>query len=1197
MPATSGDDTIYGTSEAEIIHGLAGNDYIYGYAGNDQLYGDEGNDRIVLGGNGMLMGPYVPVFAGTVFGDGGVGDDVVTISTNASNVTALGGEGNDVVRVQGIGAVAVDLGAGDDAVEIELVGTLRATLGAGADVIRLVSSPYTPGGGTFFAPGFSIAITDFRAGEDSFALGLATLLTGWQQSINPFTAGYLRLTQSGANTILEVDRDGSASTGRTFERLVLLENVVASTITEVDGYAISGGGRIINGTSGNDVLNGSSVEDTINGLGGDDSINGGGGGDTIHGNDGNDYLNGNGGSAKLYGDAGNDTLVVGLDNYRYFDTVLLDGGADDDFLFFGNSQIPNSDIPAGNARSARANIFGGTGNDIAVLWGSGAATVDMGAGNDWVQIGGSNFFTGIVPEAHTVTLGAGADTVHLVEDNSFARHVIADFNPLEDSVRLSAETFFQLSTGNGTFPADVTNAFRDGYLRLVASGNDTVLQRDIDGGGNSWSDVVLFRGIAPSSFTEIAGYRTDGSGTVDLTLGPISSYGLIAGITPVQVGPRGGGGNDTITGSALADALYGEGGNDRLYGLDGNDRLEGSFGDNLLDGGNGNDTLISGGAHDRLLGGAGNDLLSHSPVVPYGAATDTIFMDGGDGDDTLTVSATIATGTLIGGAGNDTINVDGFATNTIDAGDGNDTVRMSNRLSYVTLGAGADTLILLSYQTTPLSQLAVVADFQSGVDRLQFNYADYLFGFSGGNPFAQGYLWLSQDGADVVLRRDPNGGGDTYYDMVRFQNTTVGAFSPADFSGFDFTVAPVIAPIRGTAGNDRLFGSTGPNVFIGGAGADQIVGDAGSDTSSYADSTAGVTVDLVTGTGRGGDAEGDMLFSIENLIGSRFDDRLVGDAGANSLSGGDGNDLLSGGAGNDILDGGAGKDVAVFNGVYRQSTTTIHAVSGPDGVDTLASIERLEFRDGNLSFDADDAWAQVMRIYDTVLQRLPDPGGLAFHTDRIASGRNTLLDVATDFLNSPEFQAQTGSLNNEQFVRFVYQTALDRDADAGGLAYWTGQLNGGTSRASLLVLFSETAEHRALTASAVERGFFTTDVNYQNAALIYDTGLGRLPDPGGIIFWGDALKSGQQSIGSMAAAFAGSAEFQTRTAGFSNAQLVDYMYLNTLDRGADAGGRAYWTAQLDAGLARADLIVNFAFSGEHRALLSQSLHPGIEVLL
>ena len=74
--------------------------------------------------------------------------------------------------------------------------------------------------------------------------------------------------------------------------------------------------------------------------------------------------------------------------------------------------------------------------------------------------------------------------------------------------------------------------------------------------------------------------------------------------------------------------------------------------------------------------------------------------------------------------------------------------------------------------------------------------------------------------------------------------------------------------------------------------------------ADYTGSGAGVTVDLTGGSGSGGDAQGDVLSSIENLVGSSFGDILYGDGGVNSLYGGDGIDALQGGAGADLLDGG-----------------------------------------------------------------------------------------------------------------------------------------------------------------------------------------------------------------------------------------------------------------------------------------------------
>ena len=64
---------------------------------------------------------------------------------------------------------------------------------------------------------------------------------------------------------------------------------------------------------------------------------------------------------------------------------------------------------------------------------------------------------------------------------------------------------------------------------------------------------------------------------------------------------------------------------------------------------------------------------------------------------------------------------------------------------------------------------------------------------------------------------------------------------------------------------------------------------AGSDTVSYANSNAGVTVDLSNSTAEvGGHAAGDVLSNIENFIGSEHNDTLIGDGNANIFTGGRG---------------------------------------------------------------------------------------------------------------------------------------------------------------------------------------------------------------------------------------------------------------------------------------------------------------------
>ena len=140
--------------------------------------------------------------------------------------------------------------------------------------------------------------------------------------------------------------------------------------------------------------------------------------------------------------------------------------------------------------------------------------------------------------------------------------------------------------------------------------------------------------------------------------------------------------------------------------------------------------------------------------------------------------------------------------------------------------------------------------------------------------------------------------------------------------------------INGGAGIDTLFGNGGNDTLIGGAGADRLDGGLGIDTASYASSAAGVSVNLTTGLGSGGDASGDVLISIENVIGSALADALTGNAVANTLSGGGGNDTLAGKLGNDVMVGGLGGDSFIFDTALN-ATTNRDSITDFNVVDTI----------------------------------------------------------------------------------------------------------------------------------------------------------------------------------------------------------------------------------------------------------------------
>lgn len=97
-------------------------------------------------------------------------------------------------------------------------------------------------------------------------------------------------------------------------------------------------------------------------------------------------------------------------------------------------------------------------------------------------------------------------------------------------------------------------------------------------------------------------------------------------------------GNDTITGTALADKIYGGNGNDTMTGGPGNDYLEGNSGNDTITGSAGTDTLVAGIGADTLSGGTGNDTLRATPADAFadilngGTETDTCSAVTAEGD-------------------------------------------------------------------------------------------------------------------------------------------------------------------------------------------------------------------------------------------------------------------------------------------------------------------------------------------------------------------------------------------------------------------------------------------------------------------------------------------------------------------------------------------------------------------------------------
>ncbi|XP_051529257.1 uncharacterized protein LOC127426464 isoform X2 [Myxocyprinus asiaticus] len=121
--------------------------------------------------------------------------------------------------------------------------------------------------------------------------------------------------------------------------------------------------------------------------------------------------------------------------------------------------------------------------------------------------------------------------------------------------------------------------------------------------------------------------------------------------------------------------------------------------------------------------------------------------------------------------------------------------------------------------------------------------------------------------------------------------------------------------LEGGEGEDEIRGGEGDDFIYGGGGADRIDGGPGVDTVFFSGDVrtgSGVTVDLVTGRGGGADAENDTFTGVERVIGTEFNDLLIGDNEDNQLIGKFGNDTLVPGHGSDLLCGGPGRDFYIL---------------------------------------------------------------------------------------------------------------------------------------------------------------------------------------------------------------------------------------------------------------------------------------------
>ena len=141
--------------------------------------------------------------------------------------------------------------------------------------------------------------------------------------------------------------------------------------------------------------------------------------------------------------------------------------------------------------------------------------------------------------------------------------------------------------------------------------------------------------------------------------------------------------------------------------------------------------------------------------------------------------------------------------------------------------------------------------------------------------------------------------------------------------------------LEGGPGNDTILAGPGSHV-TGGPDADILVVSGGfGGRLIYQDSNQGVTVNLATGTGQGGHAQGDVISGFTEIVGSRHNDTLTGN---------DENNWFKDMGGADTYDGGGGDDMVSYHNSKSGVTVDLHTGTGSGGhadQDTFVNIESL----------------------------------------------------------------------------------------------------------------------------------------------------------------------------------------------------------------------------------------------------------------
>lgn len=346
--------------------------------------------------------------------------------------------------------------------------------------------------------------------------------------------------------------------------------------------------------------------------------------------------------------------------------------------------------------------------------------------------------------------------------------------------------------------------------------------------------------------------------------------------------------------------------------------------------------------------------------------------------------------------------------------------------------------------------------------------------------FGFGDVSVSRGLNGAVLPADLNYNAQTIMSYSVAPGATVGDGSPLSGATSELVRGPMVLDIQAAqwlygpnnnyAAEDDLYTFSAAQAYyqtIWDAGGIDTIDAKGMERDVYIDLRPGSLSDLGSAI-TAETSDGVMPLKSVGIAFGTIIENVIAGSGGDTIIGNDFDNRISGGRGNDVINAGGGHDTVQIDTGTLGATVSINADgtfstmdrNGVEGLDTLASVEKLVFTDRTLLLDNYSSLTQLnetqfidlAKVYVAYFNRAADAEGLYFWADKLAKGMD-MPTIASYFSESAEAKAlYPNTADTSDFVTAVYANVLGRTPDAAGFDFWTKALDTGSMQPATFVL-------------------------------------------------------------------------------------------------------------------------------------------------